>query len=72
MGSWAHVVYVYSTVTWARAQSRRVKPEKEQLKCDHAEMEREQSKHDFDRARKRKQRDTASEENKTKEKSLTD
>ena len=59
MGSWERVVYVYS---WLRAQSRRVKMEKEQLKRDHAEMEQEQSKCDRARARKLKQRDTAAEE----------
>jgi len=50
------------TVTWERAQSRCVKMEKEQLKCDRARV----------RKRKRKQRDTASEESKTRRKSLTD
>ena len=65
MGSWERVVYVYS---WLRAQSRRVKMEKEQLKHDYAEMEQKQLKHDHARARKRKQRDSASEESKTKEK----
>jgi len=42
--------YVMYTVTWSRAQSCRVKLEKEQSKRDHAKMEREQSKHDCDRA----------------------
>ena len=56
--------------SWAHAQSCRVnvKMEKEQSKCDHAEMAQEQSKRDGARARKRKQRDTASEKSKTKEK----
>ena len=39
--------------------------EQEQSKRDQAEMEQEQSKRDHARARKRKQRDTASEESKT-------
>ena len=66
--AWAvgHVRYVY-TVTWACAQSRS-KMEKEQLKRDHAEMEQEQSKRDRARAQIWKQRDTASEESKIKEK----
>ena len=66
--TWAvgHVQYTCMyTVTWAHAQSCHVKMEKEQSKCDHAEMAQEQSKRDGARARKRKQRDTASEESKT-------
>jgi len=58
---WAvgHVRYMH-TVTWACAQSRRVK--REQSKCDQAEMEQEQSKRDRARVQKHKQRDTSSEE----------
>ena len=62
------LVWCMYAVTWAHAQSCRVKMENEQSKRNHAEMEQEQSKRDCARARKRKHRDTVVEESKTKEK----